>query len=133
MIYLDAAHKKYIDECGAMNFFGVRGDTYITPQSHSVLPSITNMSLCRLAEDSGMKVERRNIPLEELETFEEAGGCGTAAVISPLSSVFDPQSGKTYTFGDGITAGKWSTLLYNKLRGIQLGDEPDSYGWNTVL
>ena len=133
VIYLDAAHKKYIDECGAMNFFGVRGNSYITPQSHSVLPSITNMSLCRLAEDAGMTVERRNIPIEEIETFDEAGGCGTAAVISPLSSVFDPGTGKTYTFGDGASTGKWSTLLYNKLRAIQLGDEPDPYGWNTVL
>ena len=65
--------------------------------------------------------------------YLDAGGCGTAAVISPLSSVFDPGTGKTYTFGDGASTGKWSTLLYNKLRAIQLGDEPDPYGWNTVL
>lgn len=133
VIYLDAAHKRYIDECGAMNFFGIRDNTYITPESHSVLPSITNMSLCRLAEDLGMKVERRSIPLEEAATFEEAGGCGTAAVISPLSSIYDPLGNVTYTFGDGTAPGKWSTLLYEKLRGIQLGDEPDPYGWNTVL
>lgn len=133
VIYLDAAHKKYIDECGAMNFFGIRDNTYITPKSHSVLPSITNMSLCRLAEDMGLKTERRNIELEEVASFQEAGGCGTAAVISPLSSIYDPLYDKTYTFGDGASAGKWSTLLYNSLRGIQLGDKPDTYGWNTVL
>ena len=35
----------------------------------------------QLAEDMGMKVERRPVPEEELSTFEEAGACGTAAVI----------------------------------------------------
>ncbi|MBR5918897.1 MAG: branched-chain amino acid aminotransferase, partial [Prevotella sp.] len=74
--YLDAKERKYIDEAGAANFFGVKNDTYITPQSTSILPSITNKSLMQIAEDSGMKVERRPIPIEELDTFEEAGACG---------------------------------------------------------
>ena len=79
--YLDAKEKKYMDECGAANFFGIKNNTYITPKSSSILPSITNKSLMQVAEDLGMKVERRPIPEEELETFEEAGACGTAAVI----------------------------------------------------
>ena len=71
--YLDAKEKKYIDECGAANFFGIKNNTYITPESTSILPSITNKSLMQVAQDLGMKVERRPIPEEELETFEEAG------------------------------------------------------------
>ena len=82
--YLDAKEKKYIDECGAANFFGIKNNTYVTPKSTSILPSITNKSLMQLAEDMGMTVERRQIPEEELATFEEAGACGTAAVISPI-------------------------------------------------
>ena len=82
--YLDAKEKKYIDECGAANFFGIKDNTYVTPKSTSILPSITNKSLMQLAEDMGMKVERRQIPEEELATFEEAGACGTAAVLSPI-------------------------------------------------
>ena len=78
--YLDAKEKKYIDECGAANFFGIKDNTYVTPESTSILPSITNKSLMQVAEDLGLKVERRPIPEEELETFEEAGACGTAAV-----------------------------------------------------
>ena len=85
--YLDAKEKKYIDEAGAANFFGIKNNTYITPLSTSILPSITNKSLMTLAEDLGMKVERRAIPIEELETFEEAGACGTAAVISPIERI----------------------------------------------
>ena len=50
--YLDAKEKKYIDECGAANFFGIKDNTYITPLSTSILPSIANKSLMQLAEDS---------------------------------------------------------------------------------
>ena len=92
--YLDAKEKKYMDECGAANFFGIKDNTYITPKSTSILPSITNKSLMQIAEDLGMKVERRPIPIEELDTFEEAGACGTAAVISPISYIDDLDTGK---------------------------------------
>ena len=85
--YLDAKEKKYIDECGAANFFGIKNNTYITPLSTSILPSITNKSLMKLAEEMGLTVERRQIPEEELDTFEEAGACGTAAVTSAFFSV----------------------------------------------
>ena len=128
----DAKEKKYIDEAGAANFFGIKDNTYITPQSTSILPSITNKSLMQLAESLGMKVERRPIAEEELATFEEAGACGTAAVISPISRIDDPENGKSYQFGDG-KPGPWSQKLYNKLRGIQYGTEPDEYGWTTVI
>ena len=75
--YLDAKEKKYIDECGAANFFGIKDNTYVTPKSSSILPSITNKSLQQIALDLGMKVEVRPIPEDELSTFEEAGACGT--------------------------------------------------------
>ena len=129
--YLDAKEKKYIDECAAANFIGIRNNTYITPKSTSILPSITNKSLMQLAEDLGMTVEQRPVGEEELATFEEAGACGTAAVISPISYIDDSETGKRYSFGD--TPGPWSKKLYNKLRGIQYGTEPDVHGWTTVV
>ena len=131
--YLDAKEKKYIDECGAANFFGIKNNTYITPKSTSILPSITNKSLMQLAEDLGLKVERRDIPEEELETFEEAGACGTAAVISPIQRIDDPEKGKSYVFSKDGKPGPVSTMLYNKLRGVQYGIEPDVHGWTKVL
>ena len=131
--YLDAKEKKYIDECGAANFFGIKDNTYVTPKSTSILPSITNKSLMQLAEDFGMKVERRAIPEEELETFEEAGACGTAAVISPISYLDDLDKGKRYTFSKDGKPGPISTKLYNHLRNIQYGIEEDKHGWTTVV
>lgn len=131
--YLDAKEKKYIDECGAANFFGIKDNTYVTPKSTSILPSITNRSLQQLAEDLGMKVECRQIPEEELETFEEAGACGTAAVISPIGAIDDLENKRSYVISKDGKPGPKSTALYNKLRNIQYGIEPDVLGWVTVL
>lgn len=133
VFYLDAKEKKYIDECGAANFFGIKNNTYITPESTSILPSITNKSLMVLAEEMGMKVERRHIPVEELSTFEEAGACGTAAVISPIERIDDFDEKVSYIFAHDGKPGVISTKLYQKLRGIQYGDEPDTHNWITVL
>lgn len=129
--YLDAKEKKYVDECGAANFFGIKNNTYVTPKSTSILPSITNKSLMQIAEDLGMKVERRPVAEDELDSFEEAGACGTAAVISPISHLDDLETGKVYNFGD--KPGPWSTKLYETLRGIQYGTIEDKHGWTTVV
>ena len=131
--YLDAKEKKYIDECGAANFFGIKDNTYITPKSSSILPSITNKSLMQIAEDLGLKVERRPIALEELESFEEAGACGTAAVISPIQRLDDLDNNKSYVFSKDGKPGPICTMLYNKLRAIQNGEEEDVHGWNTIV
>lgn len=129
--YLDSKEKKYVDECGAANFFGIKNNTYITPESSSILPSITNKSLMQIAEDLGLKVERRPVPEEELNTFEEAGACGTAAVISPISYLDDMDTGKRYSFGQ--EPGPWSRKLYDTLRGIQYGTIEDKHGWTRVV
>ncbi len=133
VLYLDAKEKKYIDECGPANFFGIKNNTYITPKSSSILPSITNKSLMQLAEDMGMIVERRQMPEEELATLEEAGACGTAAVISPILRIDDLAENKSYVFSKDGKPGPVSEQLYHKLRAIQYGDEPDPYGWVTVV
>lgn len=131
--YLDAKEKKYIDECGAANFFGIKDNTYITPKSGSVLPSITNNTLQQLARDLGMKVECRPIPEEELTTFDEAGGCGTAAVISPIGRIDDVQSGKSYVISKDGKPGPLSAKLYKLYRDVQYGIVPDTHGWTTVI
>ena len=131
--YLDAKEKKYIDECGAANFFGIKNNTYVTPKSTSILPSITNKSLMQLAEDMGMTVERRQIPEEELATFEEAGACGTAAVISPIERIDDLENKKSYIISKDGKPGPVCTQLYHHLRNIQYGIEPDVHGWTTVV
>jgi branched-chain-amino-acid transaminase len=131
--YLDAKEKKYIDECGAANFFGIKDNTYITPKSSSILPSITNKSLMQLARDMGLRVEQRAILEEELATFEEAGACGTAAVISPISYIDDWETGARYQFSKNGEPGPISQKLYHHLRNIQYGIEEDVHGWTQVV
>jgi len=133
VLFLDAREKKYIDECGPANFFAIKGNTYITPESHSILPSITNMSLIEIAKSLGMKVERRKIPVEELATFDEVGVCGTAAVITPIKKIFDRDSNKTYEYCKDGQAGPISTKLYKQLQGIQLGEIEDKFEWNLIV
>ena len=132
-IFLDAKEKKYIDECGPANFFAIKGNTYVTPKSDSILPSITNMSLITLAEDLGLTVERRKMTVEELAGFDEAGACGTAAVISPIKRIVDEATDKVYNFDNNGEPGPVSVKLYENLLGIQTGDKEDKFGWVTIL
>lgn len=131
-IFLDALEKKYIDECGPANFFGIKNNTYITPKSESILNSITNMSLIEIAKSMGMKTERRKVEVTELSTFEEAGACGTAAVISPINKIFDPDTNKVYEFCEDCKPGEITMKLYNRLVSIQNGDSADEFGWITI-
>ena len=132
-IYLDAKEKKYIDECGPANFFGIRDNTYITPKSESILPSITNRSLQALAEKMGLKVECRPVLEDELSTFEEAAACGNAAVIRPISRIDEPVRGVSYTYTTDGTVGPWCKKLYDELCAIRKGEAPDTFGWNEIV
>lgn len=128
VLYLDAKEKRWIDESGPANFFGITpDDQYVTPDSPSILPSITNKSLITLAEEIGLRPQRRPVNVEEIFTFKEAGCCGTAAVITPVGSITYRDRKVVYA-KDG-RAGRYSTELYQRLRAIQLGDAPDKYGW----
>jgi branched-chain amino acid aminotransferase len=132
-LFLDAKEKKYIDECGPANFFAIKGNTYITPDSNSILPSITNKSLMQLAKDMGMKVEQRHVPFEELSEMDEVGACGTAAVISPIRKIVDIENNRIYEYCKDGKPGKYSVKLYSKLQAIQNGDEEDIYGWTYIV
>lgn len=132
-MYLDTKEKKYIDEIGAANFFGIKGNTYITPKSSSILASITNKSIMQLAEDMGIKVEQRPLALEEIESFDEVGACGTAAIISPIGTILDIETGKEYKFCKDGKPGPISTKLYQTLLGIQFGDVPDPHQWIEII
>ena len=133
VLFLDSKENKYIDEAGPANFFGIKENTYITPDSTTILPSITNKSLRQIAKDLGMKVEQRRVPETELEEFDEVGACGTAAVITPIKRIVDRDSGKEYKYCPDGKPGPVSTKLYNTLKGIQEGELEDKHGWNLII
>jgi branched-chain amino acid aminotransferase len=133
VLFLDAKEKKYVDECGPANFFGIKDNTYVTPKSESILNSITNMSLIEIAQSLGMKTERRQVPVDELSTFSETGACGTAAVISPIAKIFDPENNRVYEYCSSGEPGPVSMKLYHRLVDIQNGDAEDSFGWVSIV
>lgn len=133
VLYLDPKEKKYLDECGPANFFAIKDGKYITPESESILPSITNKSFMQLAADMGLEVERRHIPVEELDEVSEAAACGTAAVASPIGEIDDLDTGKKYVIAKDGKPGPVTTELYNRLRAIQYGEAEDVHNWCTIV
>ena len=137
VLYLDPKEHKFIDEFSSSNFFGIKNNTYITPDSHTVLPSITNKSLEQVAKDLGYKTERRAIPVEELATFEEVGECGTAVVITPVNQIDDKPSIEGSEFNTiykyAKECGPVSRKLYDTLVGIQRGEKEDIHNWCVIL
>jgi len=156
-LYLDSKSSKYVEEFSTSNFVGIDSvhQKYVTPKfSGSVLPSITNKSLMTIAkEEMGWTVEQRDIPVEELETFDEVLACGTAVVVTPVGSItmrVDDHEGKdrevkemgtststlktkekTFVFGSGTdSVGPTTRYLYDRVRAIQFGEVEDTWGWN---
>ena len=137
VLYLDPTSRKFIDEYNSSNFFGIKGNSYITPLSDSILPSITNKSLEVAARELGMTVERRPVPVEELGSFEEVGECGTAVVITPVHKIVEKPSLESdqetvYTYGNGL-CGEKSLALYKFITPIQYGEAPDKFGWTVKV
>lgn len=129
-LYLDPQTRTFVEETGGANFLFVTKDgTVVTPKSDSILPSITRRSLLIVAEKYlGLKVEERQIRLDEIHEFAECGLCGTAAVISPVGKVVD--HGKEIVFGsDSENPGPVCMRLRETLLDIQLGKIEAPEGW----
>ena len=114
-LYLDSSTRSYIDETGATNVFGIKGDRFITPDSKSILESITRVSLMDLAPTLGLTVEHRPIRIEELAEFDEFACCGTAAAVCPVAEVKTPDA--VYKFSE--EPGPKSVALLNEITAIQ--------------
>ena len=127
MLFLDSKNHEFIEEFGSSNFFGITQDAkYVTPDSPSILPSITNKSLMQIAEDLDISVERRPVSKNELETFAEVGACGTAVVITPIAEIIHHD--KVYKY-DQENIGPVSRKLYDRMTGIQYGRIADTHNW----
>ena len=128
-IYLDPATHTKIEEVGAANFFGITKDNkFVTPKSPSILPSITKYSLMQVAKDYlDMEVEERDVFVDKLDEFAEAGACGTAAVITPIGGI--EYKGNLHVFYSEKEVGPVTKKLYETLCGIQFGDVKAPEGW----
>lgn len=126
-LYLDAATRTFVEEFSTSNFIAIRDNTYVTPKSDAVLPSITNDSLMRLAQHQGLTVEQRPLPYDELKNgFTEVAACGTAVVVTNVASI--EKDGEVVEFGDDNPV---CSRLYDTITNIQKGDDPDIFNWMT--
>ena len=137
VLWLDGVERRYIEEVGAMNvMFKIDGEIVTPALTGSILPGITRKSILELLRDEGYKVSERRISVDELGRaledgkLEEAWGCGTAAVVSPIGELC--YKGKKFIINEG-RIGALTQHLYDTLTGIQWGKLEDKYGWTKEL
>ena len=137
VLWLDGVERKYIEEVGAMNvMFKIDGEVVTPALNGSILPGITRKSILELLRDEGYKVSERRISVDELGQalkdgkLEEAWGCGTAAVVSPIGELC--YKGKKFIINEG-KIGALTQHLYDTLTGIQWGKLEDKYHWTKEL
>lgn len=133
VLWLDGVERKYIEEVGAMNVMFKIDGKIVTPMlSGSILPGITRMSCIEVLKEKGFEVEERLLSVDELESalkngkLEEAWGCGTAAVVSPIGELC--YKNVKYSVNNG-KIGQVTQMLYDTLTGIQWGKIEDTFGW----
>ena len=133
MLWLDGVERKYIEEVGAMNVMFKIDGVIVTPALlGSILPGITRKSCIEVLKGEGFKVEERRISVDELEEalqsgkLEEAWGCGTAAVVSPIGEL--NYKGEKFIINDG-KIGEVTQRLYDTLTGLHWGKIEDQFGW----
>ena len=127
-LYLDAREHKYVEEFATSNFIAItRAGVYVTPESRSILPSVTNQTLMQIYKDMGLKVEVRPIAYEELSSFAEIAACGTAVVVTPVCEIV--RGTDVIKVGPEAGCGPVLQMLYETVQGLQYGELEDRHGW----
>ncbi|KAI7854702.1 branched-chain amino acid aminotransferase [Circinella umbellata] len=134
-MHLDSKNRTHVDEFSTSNFValtppdenGVR--TFVTPNSESILRSVTRLSLEDICTKFGWKVEERPVAFSEIVEgkFNEVAACGTAVVLTPVKSI--TRGDQVIKIGDQEKIGEGLQKLYNYYRGIQKGEIKDEFGW----
>ncbi len=133
VLWLDGVERKYIEEVGAMNvMFKIDGEIVTPALTGSILPGITRKSCIEVLRSLGYKVSERLLSVDELldamktGKLEEAWGCGTAAVVSPIGKLM--YQDVEYAINNE-QIGEVTSKLYDILTSIQWGKCEDTFGW----
>ena len=138
VLWLDGAHRKYVDEVGTMNIMMRIGDEVLTPPltTGTILPGVTRDSVLTLLREWGVRVSERPIAIDEVieaahrGTLREVWGTGTAAVISPVGEL--AYRGERLVIGSG-RIGELTQKLYDAIVDIQYARVPDTRGWTVAV
>jgi branched-chain amino acid aminotransferase len=138
VLYLDATNQT-LEEVGTMNHYHVEADgTFVIPTfNDSILKSITSESVLELAgmDDMPIRIKARSETIRLDKFIEgvksgaiiEAGGFGTAAVISPVGSYIMEDGTELKVNGGKV--GEHSKALYEYYSNMQIGRKPAPKGW----
>ncbi|MGY5863901.1 MAG: aminotransferase class IV [Candidatus Thorarchaeota archaeon] len=133
VLWLDAQERKWLEEVGTMNLFVRFDDEVVTPPlGGSILPGITRDSVLTLVKDYGLNPKERMVSIDEViegiksGKVKEVFGCGTAAIIAPVGSLWYKDA--PYDVADGAI-GELTQRLFDELIGIQSGELENPHGW----
>ena len=131
-LWLDATGQEFVEEMSGMNFFClVEGILYTPRLTDSILPGITRASILELAPRLSLEVREVSLKISRLledirgGRCTEAFACGTAVVVTPISSLTDGE--ETYTLSESF--GPMSQNIRTTLLDIQEGRQEGPSGW----
>jgi branched-chain amino acid aminotransferase len=133
VLWMDPFEHKYVQECGTMNVFFIIGNTAITPglEQGTILGGVTRQSVITLLQELGLKVEERQLSIDEIIAAYEAGelkevfGTGTAATISPIKEL----GYKDFSMKFDVDSWKTAPAIKKWLTDIREGRAEDKLGW----
>jgi branched-chain amino acid aminotransferase len=133
VLWTDAFHHKYVQECGTMNVFFIIGDTAYTPglEEGTILAGVTRESVITLLKEMGLRVEECALSIEEIVdayqsgTLYEAFGTGTAATISMIKELHY----KTFDMKFDVDKWKIAPKIRQRMEDIKRGRVQDVYNW----
>ncbi|TVQ78594.1 MAG: branched-chain amino acid aminotransferase [Flavobacteriales bacterium] len=137
IIWTDHKSHELIEESGTMNIaFVIDGVLRTPPLSDRILAGITRDSVLQIARSWGMSVKEEPITTYEVidsiknGKLTEAFGMGTAAVISPISTIgfrgndydIPPQGSDSFAI-----------KVKSELAAIRSGRKEDTFGWMEII
>ncbi|HQV59213.1 MAG: branched-chain amino acid aminotransferase [Chitinophagaceae bacterium] len=133
VLWMDPFEHKYVQECGTMNVFFIIGNTAITPglEQGTILGGVTRQSVITLLQELGLKVEERQLSIDEIIAAYKAGelkevfGTGTAATISPIKEL----GYKDFSMKFDVDSWKTAPAIKKWLTDIREGRAEDKLGW----
>lgn len=115
-----------VAEGSSANVCIIRGNTLYTPESPHILDGITRESICVLAQDLGLSVERGTLILDDIYSADEMFFTGTAVEVAPVGE-FD---GKPVGSGQ---CGPKTRALWSAFREVTKGNNPKYSHWLTPI
>lgn len=96
-------YRGYVAEGTGANIFFIKNNDIHTPIPDCFLNGITRQAVIKMATEQGFKITERHILPDEISKYDEAFLTGTAAEITPISSI----DKVCFTTGDNTTTFKF--------------------------